>query len=346
MVALAGIRARLVLAAAAGWWLVVAIVTTATDASRGGTGGWAVLGERLWGVAAWVPLTVAVFALAWRVPFRKARWRGPLALHVAGAAAVIVLRAAYIYALDPWVHFYAEPPAFGTVMVHSVENNLFVYWLFVGVAHAVLFAREAAQRREKAHALEAALARAEVAALSAAMQPHFLFNTLGGIAELVHRDADLADRAIVRLSAMLRRLVDDRRQEVPLRDELAFTRDYLELEALRLGDRLVVRWDIAPGLDDVSVPRLSLQPLVENAIRHGLWPTGRAGTLTIAVQRGDEGVIISVDDDGTGLPAAPAPAERGLAIVRQRLAHLYGTRGRLGIAPRAGGFRAQLVVPA
>lgn len=345
MFALVGIRARVVLAAAAAWWVLVAIVGTAADPSRGGTGGWAALFDRLWAVAAWIPLTVAVFALVWRVPFRRGRWRTALAVHVVGAAAVIALRAVYIYLLDPYVHFYVEPPVFRDVMLHSIENNLFVYWLFVGVGHAVLFAREAAQRREKAHALEAALARAEQAALATAMQPHFLFNTLGGIAELVHRDADLADRAIVRLSGMLRRLVDDRRQEVPLRDELAFTRDYLELEALRLGDRLAVDWNIEEGLEDTAVPRLSVQPLVENAIRHGLWPTGRTGKLAITVRRGDDGVVISVDDDGAGMPEQPA--ERGLAIVRARLERLYGPRGRLGVAQIRGvGVRAELVVPA
>jgi len=344
----APVRPGLVLVAAAAWWILIGLVGTATDRSRGGAGGWEVLAERLCAVAGWIPLTVGVFALVWRVPFQRAAWWRAFAIHVLGAAAVITLRAGYIFALDPWVHFYEEPPAFQTVMIHSIENNLFVYWLFVGVGHAVLFAREAFQRRRTEASLAVALARAEHAALAATLQPHFLFNTLGAIAELVHRDPDLADRAIVQLSALLRRLVDDTRQEIPLAEELAFTRDYLAIEALRFGDRLQVRWDIAPGLEAVAVPRLTVQPLVENAVRHGLWPTARGGALMISARRDASGaVVIAVQDDGVGLPAT-APRERSLATVRARFEHLYGARGRVEVAAAPGprGVRAALVVPA
>lgn len=349
MSARAPVRPGLVLAAGAAWWLLIALVSTATNRSRGGPGGWEVFTENLWAVAGWLPLTVGVFELVWRAPFRRASWRRALAIHVVGAAAVITLRALYIYALDPWIGFYPAPPAFGSVLLHSVENNLFVYWLFVGVGHAVLFAREAAARRRSAAALEVALARAEHAALAATLQPHFLFNTLGAIAELVHRDPDLADRAIVQLSALLRRLVDDTRQEIPLAEELSFTRDYLAIEALRFGERLQVRWDVEPGLDAVAVPRLAVQPLVENAVRHGLWPVARGGVLAISARRDAAGgVEIAVVDDGAGLPAAPR--ERSLATVRARVLHLYGGRGRVEVAPApgagAGGVRAALVVPA
>src|SRR5687768_7763907 len=103
MFALVGIRARVVWAAAAVWWVLIAIVGTATDPSRGGAGGWSVLVDRLWAVGAWIPLTVAVFALVWRVPFRRGQLRRALAIHVAGAGAVIALRAVYIYLLDPWI---------------------------------------------------------------------------------------------------------------------------------------------------------------------------------------------------------------------------------------------------
>lgn len=340
-------RARAILAAAAGWWILIAVVSAAVDRSRGGTGGWPALGTALAAVGGWIPLTLAVFALIWRVPFTRATWRRALLVHAVGAAATIALRALYIYALDPWVHFYPASPRFTVVLLHSVENNLFVYWLFVGVGHAVLFAREALDRRRDAAALEVALARAEHAALAATMQPHFLFNTLGAIAELVHVDPDAADRALVQLAALLRRLVDDRRQEVPLVDELAFTRDYLAIEELRFGDRLQVRWDLDASLDSVLVPRLSVQPLVENAVRHGLWPTARPGVLTIASRRGDDGgAIVTVTDDGAGLASA-APHERSLATVRARVARLYGGRGQVELGPAGGGgVRAALVVPA
>lgn len=339
-------RARAILAAAAGWWILIALVSAAVARSRGGTGGWPALVDSLAAVAGWIPLTLAVFALIWRVPFTRGTWRRALAVHTLGAAAVIVVRALYIYSLDPWVHFYPAPPQFTSVLLHSVENNLFVYWLFVGVGHAALFAREALDRRRDAAALEVALARAEHAALAATMQPHFLFNTLGAIAELVHRDPDAADRALVQLAALLRRLVDDRRQEVPLADELAFTRDYLAIEELRFGDRLRVDWDLDPALDTVLVPRLSVQPLVENAVRHGLWPTARPGVLTITTRRGaDRGAIVTITDDGAGL--SDTHHERSLATIRARVARLYGARGQVELGPGDHrGVRAALVVPA
>lgn len=339
-------RPLVIAGVATGWWLLIALVSAANARSRGADGGWDALATALVAVAGWIPLTVAVFALVRRVPIRRAGWPRALAIHVAGAAAVVALRAIYIFALDPVIHFYDVAPRFVQVLMHSVENNLFVYWLFVGVGHAAIYARDAVERSRVAASLEVALARAEQAALSATMQPHFLFNTLQAVAELVHRDPDAADHAIVQLSALLRRLIDDRRQEVPLADELAFTRDYLAIEELRFGDRLAVTWDVEPALLDVAVPRLSVQPLVENALRHGLWPTGRPGRIAIAARRAADGAVaIEVTDDGRGL-GPPGTAGSGLGLVRARLERLYGGRGHLVLADApGGGARAELVVP-
>lgn len=324
---------------ASAWWILIGLVSAANARSRGGDDGWDALAPSLVAVAGWIPLTVAVYALVRRFPIRRATWPRGLAIHAGGAMVVVVVRALYISALDPWLHFYGSAPSFTLVLQHSVENNLFLYWLFVGVAHAI-------ERSRAAAALEVALGQAQAAALGATMQPHFLFNTLQAIAELVHRDPEVADRAIVQLSALLRRLIDDHRQEVPLADELAFTRDYLALEQLRFGDRLDVQWQIAPAIADVLVPRLSVQPLVENALRHGLWPTGRHGCLTIAAARAEHGVAITVTDDGGGLPPAHAPGH-GLGTIRARLDNLYGARAHLVVADNpGGGARAELVVPA
>lgn len=343
-------RWPVITAIAAAWWLVIAMVSAANAQSRGGTGGWEAITTALAAVAAWVPLTVAIYAAVRRWPIRRAAWRRPLAIHLGGAAAVIALRAVYIYTLDPWIHFYDAPPRFTAVLMHSVENNLGVYWLFVGVGHAAIYARDAMDRSRAAAALEVALSRAREAALTATLQPHFLFNTLQAVAELVHRDPDAADRAIVQLSALLRRLIDDRRQEVPLADELAFTRDYLAIEELRFGDRLAVTWDVPDALLAVPVPRLAVQPLVENALRHGLWPTGRPGRLSIAARRAGDTIAITVSDDGRGLAAAHDPDDhvpgQGLGIIRARLDNLYGARGVLELADQpGGGARAELRVP-
>src|SRR5688572_13403453 len=253
-----------VVAVASAWWLLVALVGAANQYGLGGDSWRYALLTNVAGAVPWVPITVALHYLClWR-PLRGPRWPRALALHLLACAAVVAVRAVIIFAIDPWVHFYDATPRFVEVLQHSVRNNLFQYWLLVGVSHAVIYAREAIDRDRTAAQLEASLSRAELAALTATMDPHFLFNTLQAVAEMVHRDVDAADRMLVRLSAMLRRMLDDRRPLVPLRDELAFVRDYLAIEQVRFGDRLKLRWDVDPAVEDVPVPRLSIQPLAEN----------------------------------------------------------------------------------
>lgn len=340
-------RPAVITGVAALWWLLVALVGAANQYGLGGDSWRYALVTNVAGALPWVPLTVGLHYLCvWR-PLRGPRWLQAFALHLLACAAIVGLRAAIIFTIDPWVHFYDQPPRFVEVLQHSVRNNLFQYWLLVGVSHAVIYAREAIERARTAAQLEASLSRAELAALTATMDPHFLFNTLQAIAEMVHRDADAADRMLVRLSAMLRRLLDDRRPLVPLRDELAFVRDYLAIEQVRFGDRLAVRWNIEPDVEHVPVPRLSIQPLAENALRHGLWPAGRPGQLAITARRDRDELVVTVSDDGLGLDATPASAGgHGLATVRARIERIYPGRAELALTPRPGaGAEAKVRIP-
>jgi signal transduction histidine kinase len=343
------LRWPVVLAIATVWWFSIALVGAANQVVQLGASWGPALGVELLACASWVPFTVWVFWLSRRVSLRRERWASALAIHLASAAAIVVLRAVYIYALDPWLAFYDATPPFSLVLLHSVRNNLFQYFLMVGVAHAVIYANESVARARNEALLTDALRRAEQAAMVAVLQPHFLFNTLQSIAEMVHRDAEAADRMLVQLGAMLRRLLDDRRALVPLRDELAYVADYLAIEQVRFGDRLTVRWDIADDARDLLVPAFSIQPLAENAIRHGLWPAGRPGTLAIVARVDGDRLAISVTDDGLGLAAGVRSGARsghGLATVRARLAGLYAPAGELAIAPRAeAGVEARVVVP-
>ena len=337
-----------VLAIATGWWLSVAFVGAANQVVQLDQSWGLAVGSELVGCLIWVPLTVAIFALCTRVPLRRGQLARGIAIHLLAAVIVVLFRAVYIYGLNPWLHWYDVRPPFGLVLLHSVRHNLFQYFLMVGVAHAVIYANEALARARNEARLAAALGAAEQSALAATLQPHFLFNTLQAIAEMVHRDPEAADRMLVQLGAMLRRLLDDRRPSVPLRDELAFVADYLAIEEVRFGDQLAVRWEIAEDARDLAVPKLSIQPLVENAIRHGLWPAGRPGTLVIAARREGERLIVSVCDDGLGLAGTPGPRPSGygLSTIRARLAGMYDGRGELAIAARAGqGVEARVVVP-
>jgi two-component sensor histidine kinase len=225
--------------------------------------------------------------------------------------------------------------------------NLPVYAGFVLAWHVGAYHRESRERALRAAELEASLQQAHLAALRSQLNPHFLFNALHSLAELVHANPKLAEALIVRLGELLRKVLDSSsQQEVPLEDELEFIRGYLEIEQMRLGDRLQVRWDIDPATLRARVPCLCLQPLVENAIQHGISPQTKPGTLAIRARRVDDSLVIEVQDSGAG-PESAADNPRagiGLANTRVRLESLYGERHGLEFS-NGDGFTVRLRVP-
>jgi LytS/YehU family sensor histidine kinase len=294
----------------------------------------------------WVPLTVMALRLADRYPLAREGLRRALAVHVAAAAAVCVVRAVAVVVLNPWVAWYPTLPPFPTVLVTSVQNNFFLYGLLTGVAHAVHYARKYRER-------ETQLVQARLDVLRAQLHPHFLFNTLNTISSLVHHDADAADRMIARLSALLRRTLDEAgTNEVPLREELAFLESYLEIEQARFEDRLGVSWEVDPSALDARVPPLILQPLVENAIRHGIAPRAAPGVVRISARRANGSLRLEVRDDGVGLRTAGgtsrASGGRGMGLrnTRARLAELYGADHALDLsAGTHGGAVLTMTIP-
>ncbi|MFT3765062.1 MAG: histidine kinase [Minicystis sp.] len=299
----------------------------------------------VWG---WVPLTVAIFWLARRHPIERAAWGRAVAVHAAGGAGVVLLRAAVVYGANRWVGWYDSQPSFGSVLVTSIDHNLLLYWMFVGVAHARYFARSSRERALHASRLEAQLTQARLTVLEAQLHPHFLFNTLHSLAELVHRDVEAAERVIVGLSEILRKTLDGgTAHEVPLRDELELLAPYLEIEQVRFGDRLSVDWDIDPAALDARVPHWILQPLVENALRHGLGQRAAPGRLHITARAAGRRLEIEVRDNGAGLPAGwEARRGVGLANTRARLRELHGDDQRFALAPaKDGGAVATIDIP-
>jgi two-component system, LytTR family, sensor histidine kinase AlgZ len=207
-----------------------------------------------------------------------------------------------------------------------------------------LSVREGGRRREAERQLE----QARLSALSARTDPHFLFNSLNSIAALIADEPELAERAVLQLAAMFRYVLEGSgATDVRLGDELAFVRDYLALEALRYPDRLTVQLEVDAALHDARVPPLVLQPLVENALRHGL--AARPVHLTVAVQiaRSGDQLTIAVDDDGPGPGASQHRGARtSQADLRQRLALAYGDRASFETSRSPlGGFRAMLRLP-
>jgi two-component system, LytTR family, sensor kinase len=216
-----------------------------------------------------------------------------------------------------------------TRAVRVAGVNLPVYAGFVLAWHAATYYRELRDRQLRATELESLLHQAQLEALRSQLNPHFLFNTLHSIAELVHSNPRLAEQLIVRLGELLRQVLQSTsRQELTLAEELEFIRGYVEIEQMRLGERLRVIWDIQRDALDSRVPSLILQPLVENAIQHGIAASERAGTLTVRARRADGQLQIEVADTGPGLtPGHPGrPHGIGLANTQARLRHLYGER--------------------
>lgn len=217
-------------------------------------------------------------------------------------------------------------------------------WFYVMIA-GISYANRTAERQAQLAMLEA---RSQLAALRMQLQPHFLFNALHTVVQLIPLDPAAATRAAEQLAALLRRAIEEQRDLVPLADEWRFVERYLELERIRFGERLVVQDDIAAAALDALVPSFALQTLVENAVRHAAAPSIAATTVTIAARRAGAQLIVEVADDGPGADAAAvaSSAGTGLRRLRERLVWLYGGNATLAIETAPGrGLRARLAVP-
>lgn len=206
------------------------------------------------------------------------------------------------------------------------------------------------ERDRRARELAASLTQARLSALQLQLQPHFLFNSLNAISTLVHRDPAAADEMITNLSELLRLSLATKAPVVPLRQELELLDRYLAIEQVRFGERLRVERRIAPDALDLFVPTLLLQPLAENAVRHGLEPKPGPGAISLVATVRNGRLRIAIEDDGVGLPARAPRDERrgvGLANTETRLRELYGTDASLALSARPdGGTRVELDLPA
>jgi sensor histidine kinase YesM len=232
----------------------------------------------------------------------------------------------------------------------NFDWEMMTYWAIVGLSHSLRYHYEAQDRALRASQLETRLIEAQLQSLQRQLQPHFLFNTLNTISALMHRDVDAADNMIARLSDLLRlSLQTVGIQEVSLKQELDFLGKYLEIEQTRFRDRLTVVFDIEPDTLDALVPNLILQPLVENAIKHGIGPRPAPGRIQIHARRAGRFLELEVRDNGVGLSEARLSDFNrgvGLANTRSRLQHLYGSNHRFEFRqPADGGLLVGLAIP-
>jgi len=232
--------------------------------------------------------------------------------------------------------------------------GVFAYFALVSGFASSLHARRAQRVAIAAARAEAALVRAELANISGKLNPHFLFNTLNSLLILTRKDPAAAEQALLRFSRMMRYVLDTTRSatdRVALEDELSFVRDYLALESLRLGTRLKVDWQIDPATLGDEIPPLTLQPLVENSIVHGIAPQIAGGTVRIESRRraDPEALALTVRDDGAGCRWPPAPGSAGgvgLSALRRRFELDFDGSAQLQVRSAPGaGFQVEILIP-
>jgi two-component system, LytTR family, sensor kinase len=300
-------------------------------------------------------LTPTFFRLAHRLRRRPDHWLLTLGVHAIAAGVFSVVHFACMMGvrLAMWPGAGKMPAVEWTAFAQrmyltNLDWALMTYSAIIGLSYALAYYQESQERALKAAHLETRLAEARLRTLEAELHPHFLFNTLHAISTLVHSKPETADRMISRLSDLLRLTFDRSGEaEVTLQEELEFLQKYLEIEQTRFQDRLTVRFNIDPETLDAEVPRMILQPLVENAIKHGITPRVAAGHLHIAVRRRDDTLTLEVLDDGVGTRGSQPLSEGvGLGNARARLASLYGTQQRLDAGARpGGGFNVKIEIP-
>lgn len=236
------------------------------------------------------------------------------------------------------------------ILPFRILNVLLIYCTLAGLAYAWHNAAASREQAARAARAETLRARAELEALRSQLNPHFILNTFHALVGLVRREPAVAEAALERLGDLLRyslRIQREGLDEVRLRDEWAFVESYLDLERLRLGDRLRVSFEAEEATLDCLVPSFALQTLVENAIRHAIAPRAEGGRLAVGAHRREGGLRIEVEDEGPGASAQP-PAEShrlGLRLLQDRLAALYGGQASLSLNAAAGGVRAVLDLP-
>lgn len=293
----------------------------------------------LWSAFEWIILGALIpitYFLGRRYPLRSPNVGKHIAIHAAGATILCVGWAGIGLIVGAILD--TIPATVSSWMLRTIPWSVFMYFTTLGCVHALTYFAEVREREAQAARLAAQVAEARLTALRTQINPHFLFNSLNALLVLIRdKDTANAERMLELLSELLRQvLTSDNRQEVPLDEELRFLDSYLAVAQIRFSDRLRIVRNVDAGLADAVVPQFILQPLVENALRHGIGESVAGGTIEIGAQRVGDDLVLTVGDDGPGV-SEPNGIGVGLRNTRERIATLYGSHALLELVPRSGG---------
>jgi two-component system, LytTR family, sensor kinase len=340
-------------------WTIFALLSVAQGLARMPAGRdipWAaVLSDRMADWYTCALFTPAYFWLARHYPVIRPHWKRGVVAHLAATQLFVVVKYALYVSAGDWLGYrpVAGPLAAGTwrVVRNNVITENMAFWAVAAVVHAIVFHRAAQEREARAERLRSELVQARLDALTGQLHPHFLFNALNSVSALMHRDLPAADAMLARLGDLLRRtLRAGESPEVTLEEEFALLGDYLAVVGVRFRDRLSVEMHLEPGTERAMVPHFLLQPLVENALEHGISRRAGAGRIEVRSARSStdgDTLVLSVSDDGPGYRADASPTNGiGLANTRRRLAALYADRQRLTLTDRpTGGLLVRVELP-
>jgi two-component system, LytTR family, sensor kinase len=296
------------------------------------------VGELVW-AHSWNILTPLILQLLNRFPLHRGKLSRSIVVHafavpfffIASSAITVI---AYRLILGPYPGSKSLFDSFRTVVIKGFATGLLIYWLIIGISQAINYYRRYRDRELLASNLETRLVEAQLDALRMQLHPHFLFNTLNSVSVLMRRDVDAADRMLLQLSNLLRvTLARNVAHEIKLRQELEILERYLEIEQIRFQDRLTVRMQVDPAALDALTPQLFFQPLVENAIRHGVAERETGGVIEIRAERRDGMMRLEVRDNGPGLSVSRENLIEGVGLsnTRSRLGYLYGSESRFDV---------------
>jgi two-component system, LytTR family, sensor kinase len=296
----------------------------------------------------WAALTPVVLWLTRDASFSPRQRTRSIGIYALAGAGFFLASGALEWALGVATGVYSAGQLRAALFSECVETRLLAFLAIVTLGWSARYFALYRTRQLHASELEARLVKTHLQVLKTQLQPHFLFNTLNTIAELVHTDPQAADQMITRLGRLLRLSLDQAgHQVVPLKQEIDFLRVYIEIEQVRFQERLQVVWDLSAETLEAAVPTLLWQPVLENAIRHGVTPLGGRGRIVITSTREGDDLVLEIRDNGRGLPPDGVSREGvGLRNVRERLRQIYGTQAQFALEPAPeGGTIATLRLP-